>query len=204
MFDDGNLGFKVSDSVGTVEATVQAPSSKPGTHVIKVTDGNVWVEGSFILIDATPIAIDVEGGSNLLRGETARFYALTTLNGQPVDVTSINANLYLPNGAISALTVQHIGTGLYVASYTIPINAPFGAYLIAFNAQITDSTVQTTGSSASSFAISDSMNALRLLVIFQYVVIVVAVIVSLFILYVALKRTITRVVSEKPETPIFP
>ncbi|MCP8307502.1 MAG: exo-alpha-sialidase [archaeon] len=195
MFDDENLGFKITNAVGSVEATIQAPSSQPGTHVIKViyvyVDGYVWAEESFNLIDTTPIIIDVEAGSNLFRGETAKLYARTTLNGQPVNVTSINSNLYLPDGTITALTVQHISTGLYVASYTIPSNAPFGTYLMVFDAQITDSTVQTTGSSTSSFIISEWMDNLKFLVIFQYLVIIIAtiaVIASLVIVYHALKH----------------
>ncbi|MCP8315840.1 MAG: hypothetical protein H3Z51_03130, partial [archaeon] len=49
MFDDENLGFKITNAVGAIEATVRVPSSQLGTHFIKVTDGYVWVEESFNL-----------------------------------------------------------------------------------------------------------------------------------------------------------
>jgi len=199
MFDDENLGSKITNAVGAVEANIQVPSSQPGTHVIKVVciyyyyynghmyvDSYVWAEKSFNLIGI--IMIDVEAGSNLFRGETAQLYARTTLNGQPVNVTSINANLYPPYGAMVALTVQHIGTGLYVASYTIPSNAPSGTYLVVFNAQITDSTTQSMGSSTSSFVISETLSWI---INFQYLIIIlaaIAVIVSFVVLYCILKR----------------
>jgi len=204
MFDDQSLGFRISNAVGAVEATVQVPFSQPGTHMIKVTDGYVWAVESFNLTDATPITIDAETGSNLYRGETARLYARTTLNGQPVDVTSINANLYLPDGTSSALTMQHIGTGLYVASYNIPVSAPFGTYLVVFNAQVNDSTTQTMGSSASSFVVSDWVGDLKTLATYQYLIIIITtivVIITLVFAYLSLKQTVVRVASEKPSAP---
>ncbi|MGQ9468392.1 MAG: sialidase family protein [Nitrososphaerales archaeon] len=197
MFDDENLGFKITNAVGVIEATIRVPSSQPGTHVIKITDGYVWVEESFNLIDTTPISIDIEAGSNLFRGETAKLYARTTLNGQPINVTSINANLYLPDGTITALTVQHIGTGLYVASYTISNNAPFGTYLAVFDAQIINSTAQNTGSSTSSFFVSAKITEM---INFQYLIIIlVAIAIAVVIIsLVVLRRAIKRVVLPPP------
>lgn len=204
MFDDQSLGFRISNAVGAVVTTIQVPSLQPGTHVIKVTDGYASAEESFSLIDTTPMSVSVDAGSNLFRGETARLYARTTLNGQPIDVTSVSANLYLPDGTSSALAVQRIGTGLYVAIYNIPTNAPFGTYLAVFNAQISDSNTQTTGSSSSSFAISDWVGDLRILATYQYLTIIMAtilVIIALVFAYLSLKQLIVKVASERPIAP---
>ncbi|MGQ9718242.1 MAG: sialidase family protein [Nitrososphaerales archaeon] len=180
MFDDETIGFVITDAIGMAEVRFTAPLSQYGVHIIKATDGNVWVEESFTIVDDTPILIDVESGSNLFRRETASIYAKTSLHGQPINATSLSARIYLPDGSSANLMIQQIDDGLYVASYPIPRDAPFGTYLVVFDAQIVNSTIDTTGSSTSGFVVSRTLtDRLSEMTIFQYLIIIILAFIAL-------------------------
>ncbi|MCP8305324.1 MAG: exo-alpha-sialidase [archaeon] len=188
MFDDEDIGSAVTDALGTAELMIQVPNTQTATHTIKVTDGIVWARESFTVI--SPILIDIQAGSNLFRGETARFYAITMLNGQQIDVTTIAAHLYFPTGSTTTLTVQRIGTGLYRADYKISSNAPFGTYLVTFDAELSD-TVQAAGSSTSSFIVSQTLSdSLSLITALQFIIIALVLIEGLIIIYILRKCSI--------------
>ncbi|NWG09012.1 MAG: exo-alpha-sialidase [Nitrososphaerales archaeon] len=180
MFDDETIGFVTTDAVGMAEVRFTVSLSEYGAHIIKATDGNVWVEEPFTMVDDTPILIDVESGSNLFRGETASIYAKTSLHGQPINATSLSARIYLPDDSSANLMIQQIDDGLYMASYPIPGDAPFGTYLVVFDAQIINSTIDATGSATSGFVISHILtDRLSEMTIFQYLIIIILALIAL-------------------------
>ena len=69
---------------------------------------------------ATKLDVYVDVGSIHFNGETADFYVLVSLAGEPIDVDALNASLYY-SGALYAnvdASVEHVDTGLYRIPYS--------------------------------------------------------------------------------------
>ena len=85
---------------------------------------------------ATKLDVEIDVGSIHFNGETADFYVLVSLAGEPIEVDALNASLY-HNGILYANVdafVEHVDAGLYRIPYTIPTNAVSGTYALVVNA----------------------------------------------------------------------
>ncbi|RLF16737.1 MAG: hypothetical protein DRN06_04920 [Thermoprotei archaeon] len=131
----------------------------PGLYIINATteSGVPWATATFHLYDFMPLDLSVDVGTIHFRGEIAEFYILTSHHGRPVNITSLNATLYWPNGTITALSWIQIGTGFYKATFNIPVEAPTGTYTLLAEARLKTSHIDAWGSDIRSFLLSPTL-----------------------------------------------
>lgn len=149
---------------GLYKITYPIPMEAPtGTYALAINgdyqSGFVNSEGTTIetfllnpatpaVTDTTPLDITADVGSPHIPGESAEFYVESTFNGVSINMTSIQATLYKPDGSTQTLTAKGIATGLYKITYAIPTDALNGTYALVIkgsyqNASV-DSRVATT------------------------------------------------------------
>jgi len=80
--------------------------------------------------------VQVSVGQIHFNGEIAEFYILISYLGKLVENATVNATLYFNATAYANLTdsVQNVSPGLYMVSYTIPLDAPAGTYAMVVEA----------------------------------------------------------------------
>jgi len=117
------------------------------------------INGTYRIIPATveipqyrPIEVTVDVGAIHFRGEIADFYVLFTDCGRLMDIEKMNAILYFEGKFYDNLTgyIQHVSTGLYRMSYTIPSDAEAGTYTLLVKAEY----LEMSGASLKSFLVS--------------------------------------------------
>jgi len=110
-------------------------------------------------IEETPLKVEIEVGSIHFRCEKAEFLILTTFKGLPIEITSLQASLLLPNEAFENLSAktQKIATGLYKIVYEIPADAYEGTYALLIEARYVTECVDSRGTSLKSFLISPTL-----------------------------------------------
>jgi hypothetical protein len=79
--------------------------------------------------------LTVTVGSIYFPGDTATVFVMTTLNGQPTTVTSLQIVVVRPNGSSIMLNAALVTAGVYKASYAVPSNGPLGTYAVIAKAQ---------------------------------------------------------------------
>lgn len=91
--------------------------------------------GKACIIPEASLDVNVDVGSIHFRGETAEFYILTSLSGNPVNPQTITADLYFNGSYFADLTsaVQWVSKGLCRVTYTIPNDALAGTYALEVN-----------------------------------------------------------------------
>jgi hypothetical protein len=104
-----------------------------------------------------PLDVTAEVGSLHFKGETAEFTILTTDSGDPVNATSLEAELYFNGTLINDLSseVQTVDTGLYNVPYYIPADAPAGEYTMLVKAEY----YGASGAAISKFTVSPTLSA---------------------------------------------
>jgi hypothetical protein len=127
------------------------------TLTVTDDDGLTDTATATMTVSRTTMKVEVDVGSIHFRGETAEFYILVSLMGEPVDAV-VNATLYYSNGTLHtdlSEYVEDITLGLYRIPYTIPIDAPTGTYVLVAKA----SYLTLKGTSLTSFLISEWIQA---------------------------------------------
>lgn len=141
-FDDMFIGFTLP-SHGQFDFVFSIPHSEPGSHLIKALDAfsGIQVSTDFTVLespDAQPgslIDVSVTTGPLYFPGETAVIYVLTSINGLPQSQgLQVQATLYKPGGTTQQLSFTSIGTGVYLAEYSVPRSGSLGTYSVVATA----------------------------------------------------------------------
>jgi hypothetical protein len=156
-FDNQLMGVVYASETGELTATFNIPLSEAGQHVVKVTSPYMysWIlETPFTVINVAPLDVTVDVGTIYFKGETAKFHIQTVLEGAAVDVTSLIAQLLIPDGTSQALTPIRIGTGLYSVEYVIAGKGSVtGTYTLLVEANYGTDTVSASGTSIKTFLV---------------------------------------------------
>jgi len=158
-FDDTPIATTTTDVNGSFVAIFSVPMAEAGVHLVKALDDYVTYAEATYTVTGVPaeevnlLAVEVDVGSIHFRGEAAEFYALTALNGVPVNVTSISAIIYKPDRTTEVLTAERKATGFYLVTYDIPADAPSGTYALRVEAGVND----VNGASLCSFLVSPTL-----------------------------------------------
>ena len=78
-------------------------------------------------------------------------------NGKPIDVTTMNAQLYLPDGTTIALTYSRIAPGLYKITYLLNgKGSMMGTYTIVIEANYVTDTIEANGTTLGTFLLKST------------------------------------------------
>ena len=158
LFGGTPIGVGETDAFGNiVRFGVVIPQAQEGVYNITViASQGTYGSAIFTILDDTPIIVTIDVGAVHFTGEVISWYATTTINGHLVDVDTLNATLYGPNGFVFDMSsnVTRISTGIYRITTTIPMNASQGDHAMVLNAS--DMGVQY-GASVTVFVISHTL-----------------------------------------------
>jgi hypothetical protein len=121
------------------------------------------IDGEFEILAASaqvdqyrPIDIQVDVGAIHFNGEIADFYVLVTDYGEGITPDGMRATLYLEGVQYSNLTagIERVAEGLYRVTYTIPVDAQPGTYVLLVRAEY----AQVQGSAIKSFLVSSTLS----------------------------------------------
>jgi PKD repeat protein len=148
-FGDGATG------TGMIVTHVFAnPTTYDVTLTVTDNNGNSRSITQTVPVQRSFVTVNVDASSMYFRGEVVDFYMQTAILGKPVDVDSGTAVLYYGNQQLDLSSqVQHIGTGLYKVSYTIPTDAYEGTWSFVAEAQY----LSMAGSGLRTFSISPTL-----------------------------------------------
>ncbi|MEM3699753.1 MAG: PKD domain-containing protein [Candidatus Bathyarchaeia archaeon] len=136
---DGNITIYYWDfgDGSTLEnsAFVSHKYALSGRYHVSLTvkdDDNLTDTYAVDVIIGEKIDVEVDVGVLYFKGETAEFYVITSILGQPLNVTSIRAELYYKGTLFANLSgsVQHVADGVYRIVYRIPLQAANGTYAL--------------------------------------------------------------------------
>jgi hypothetical protein len=106
------------------------------------------------------LLISVDVGALHFPGENAQMFITTTANGALVNPDTITATLYLPNGVNTiAPSPTNVGTGVYMANYTIPDGALTGFYAVVVTASYSGGSFK--GSAVKGFEVSQGLSDMQ-------------------------------------------
>ncbi len=158
LFGGTPIGVGETDAFGNiVPFGVVIPQAQEGVYDITViASQGTYGSANFTILDDTPIIATIDVGAVHFTGEIISWYATTTINGHLVDVDTLNATLYGPNGFVFDMSsnVTRISTGIYSITTTIPMNASQGDHAMVLNAS--DMGVHS-GASVTVFVISHTL-----------------------------------------------
>ncbi len=161
-FDDQLVGIIAVNNDGTLNATFSIPASEMGLHVVQVkiqlypTYQMITTRANFTVIDTTPLDIKADVGASYTAGEPAEFYVQSVLKGVSVDMTSIEATLYRPDGTTQALSARRIAIGFYKITYAIPTDAVNGTYALVIEGNYQSAFTDSEGTTVSTFNLSSA------------------------------------------------
>jgi PKD repeat protein len=142
--DTGMIATHVFANPTTYEVTLTVTDNNGNSRSITQ---NVAVQRSFI-------TVNVDASSMYFRGEVVDFYMQTSILGKLIDVDGGTATLYYGSQQLDlSAQVQHIGTGLYKVSYTIPNDAYEGTWSFVASAQY----LSMSGTGLRTFLISPTL-----------------------------------------------
>lgn len=158
---DGTIisyGWDFGDSTTGTDITVTHIYAAAGTYTVTLTvtddEGLTNTATATVKVSRVTLDVDVDVGSIHFTGETAEFYVLVSVVGEPVDA-DISAILYYDGTLYADLSasVEHVATGLYRVPYAIPTEAPTGTYALVVEA----SYLTLEGTSLKSFIIRPTL-----------------------------------------------
>jgi hypothetical protein len=156
-FEDMIIAVITADNTGSFTATFNIPLALNGQYQIKARYWNDYATTSFTVTEVSELDIIVDVGTIYFRGETAEFYIQTSLNGVPTDITTMNPQLYLPDGTTTTLTYTRIATGLYKITYLLNgKNTKTGTYTLTIEANYTTNTITAYGTSIKTFLVKST------------------------------------------------
>jgi hypothetical protein len=153
-FEDMEIAEISADSSGSFTAAFNIPLSQSGQYRVKAWYGSDYAEATFMVTEVSELDVTIDVGAMYFKGETAEFYVQTAFNGKPMDVTTLNAQLYLPGGTTETLTYSRIATGLYKILFAISGKGSMtGTYTIVVEATQTSSSLDAHGTSIRTFIV---------------------------------------------------
>ncbi|HEY3419594.1 MAG TPA: hypothetical protein VGK23_03495 [Methanomassiliicoccales archaeon] len=154
-----HVGDGTTDGLGNIRPFgVVIPQVLAGTYNLTVVDGGgISVTNIFTVLDDTPIVVTIDVGSIHFPSEVVSWYATTTINGHLIDVDTLNATLYAPDGSTVNLSSSsaHMSTGVYMISTTIPLNAVQGDHALVLTVSSSGTHI---GASVAVFSISPTLS----------------------------------------------
>jgi PKD repeat protein len=150
-FDDQFVGFETLDNTGSFIFVFNVPEAQATLHQIhayaQIFPTQIEATANFTVVPGpSTMSLTVSVGSIYFPGDTAVIYVLSTLNGSPAQVGTVNLSILLPNGTRISLTLQSISTGVYKASFTVPSTNSLGTYGLVATAQQNGDTASGLGS----------------------------------------------------------
>jgi hypothetical protein len=130
----GNFIFQGS----SFNFTFDVPHAQAGLHKIHAIEQFPFldVQADFtVLPEPGSLSVTLSVGTIYFPGDTATVFVLTSLNGQPTTVTSLQIVIVRPNGSSIVLNAGLATAGVYKASYAIPSTGPLGTYAVVVKAQ---------------------------------------------------------------------
>jgi len=156
-FEDTVVCEVYTDNAGSFTVTFNIPLSQSGTYVIEARYENDYVQATYTVVDVDPLDVNIDVGSLYFKGETAEFYIQTSWKGRPIDVTSMSATIYTPDGTAKTVTYQRIARGLYRIQYTISGKGSMtGTYTLTVEAQALDDIMNAYGTSIRTFIVKST------------------------------------------------
>jgi len=137
-FDDQLVGFFFLQG-SSFNFTFNVPDAQAGivhqVHAKELFPSSLDVQASFtVLPEPGAVIVGVSGGTIYFPGDTATIFAMTSLNGQPTTVTSLQVILVKPNGSNLTLNAVQVSAGVYRASYAVPTTGSIGTYAVVVKA----------------------------------------------------------------------
>jgi archaellum component FlaC len=155
------------DATGTTSWNWLMPALIEGkSYIVKAKSidkaGNESLVASANFTLSAPLSVEIDVGTIHFRNEIAQFSVLTSLGGERVAATIESAKLYDPQGNLYADltgTETSIATGIFRITYTIPPNAPVGAYTIVVDVE--NVTAASQGTALRSFLLSSTLTGMN-------------------------------------------
>jgi hypothetical protein len=156
-FEDMIIAVINADSSGSFTATFNIPLALNGQYQIKARYWNDYATATFTVTEVSKLDITVDVGTIYFKGETAEFYIQTAFNGKPIDITTMTAQLQLPDGTTATLTYSRIATGLYKITYLLNgKGSKTGTYTIVIEANYTTDTIAAFGTTIKTFLVKST------------------------------------------------
>jgi hypothetical protein len=138
-FDDQLIGL-VFPPGSSFNFTFDVPHSQVGivhqVHAKELFPSTLDVQVGFLVTPEPPaLGLTITVGSIYFPGDTATVFVMTSLNGQPTTVTSLQILVIRPNGSSIVLNAAVATAGVYKASYSVPSAGPLGTYAVVVKAQ---------------------------------------------------------------------
>jgi hypothetical protein len=140
-FDNQLLGFFIFQG-NAFNFTFDVPHAQAGLHKIHAIEQFplLDVQADFtVLPEPGTLSVSLSVGSIYFPGDTATIFVMTSLNGQPTTVTSLQMIVLRPNGSSTILNAALVTAGVYKASYAVPSTGALGTYAVVVKAQQTGS-----------------------------------------------------------------
>jgi len=142
-FDDQFVGF-ITSTNGTFNFVFNIPLSQPGHHLIHALAGffpsPIEASANFTVTpqpsSSSSLTLMISVGSIYFPGDKATVFVLSSLNGSPTQMQTIQLKLLVPNGTSTSLTLTSVSPGLYKASYNVPTTGSTGTYALIATAKI--------------------------------------------------------------------
>ena len=145
-FDDQLLGFAFT-STGNFNFTFNVPVSQSGPHVVKATESLFTINGNNFVTTTAPfqvtgapsgLSLILTVGTVYFPGDTAVANVLVTSGGLPVSSSNLQLTITLtrPDNTKVALNVTRLGSGLFMATYSLPKTALIGTYSLVATAHL--------------------------------------------------------------------
>jgi len=158
-FYEETITYVTTDAYGTFAEAIALPSSlnvfdalmSVGNPAVPIAiwaeddSGNLDIDFYIAVLwcgsEPSKIDVDVEVGELYFPGEVVTVYALTSVDGMPTDVETIEFSIYdetLGPMLVSQLfSIVHVDTGLYAVTSTLPGDLNLGNYLFEVKANKT-------------------------------------------------------------------
>jgi hypothetical protein len=123
----------------------------------KTSDGESEILAASAQVDQyRPIDVQLDVGAVHFKGEIADFYIYVADYGKAITPDGMRATLYLGGAMYSNLTTatERVAEGLYRVTYTIPVDAQSGTYVLLVQAEY----AHVEGSAIKSFLVSSTLS----------------------------------------------
>ncbi len=145
-FDDQFMGFTFTPT-GSFDFTFNVPLAQSGPHTVKASE-SLFFPGNSSLITATApfqvtgapsgLSLSLTVGVVYFPGDKAVANVLVTSGGLPVSSSNLQLTITLtrPDNSKVALNVTRLGSGLFMATYSLPKTALMGTYSLVAAAHL--------------------------------------------------------------------
>jgi len=145
-FDDQFMGFTFT-STGSFDFTFNVPLAQSGPHTVKASESLFFASNNSLITETAPfqvtgapsgLSLSLTVGVVYFPGDKAVANVLVTSGGLPVSSSSLQLTITLtrPDNTKVALNVTRLGSGLFMATYSLPKTAPIGTYSLVAAAHL--------------------------------------------------------------------